>query len=203
MIKNKLTIRRRSDYIIGFITPAIGPNKSKKLTRLIAPAHNIRGKVWMKNNVHGFTADNSLSVKPCMLFFHSNFAAYIVCLRYKPCEFPGFVWTDCWGNKSYYVITSPANSADTVNASFCTNQACWTHPFPVQRKTKWTSYFWNEFPLGTTLKLNHRLTGGSVLFRLVSVALNNGNRPELNGTTSLPMVGFWGFWSRPLFFLES
>ena len=48
-------IRRRSDYIIGFITPAIGPNKSKKLSRLIAPLHNIRGKVWMKNNIHGFT----------------------------------------------------------------------------------------------------------------------------------------------------
>ena len=48
-------IRRRSDYIIGFIAPAIDPNKSKKLTRLIAPVHNIRGKVWMKNNIHGFT----------------------------------------------------------------------------------------------------------------------------------------------------
>ena len=42
--------------------------------------------------------------------FHSNFAAYVVCRRYKPCEFLGFVWTDCWGNKSYYIITSPANS---------------------------------------------------------------------------------------------
>ena len=41
--------------------------------------------------------------------FHSNFAAYIVCRGYKPCEFLGFVWTDCWGNKSNYVITSPAN----------------------------------------------------------------------------------------------
>ena len=40
-----LTIRRRSDYIIGFIAQAIGPNKSKKLTRPIAPVHNIRGKV--------------------------------------------------------------------------------------------------------------------------------------------------------------
>ena len=38
-------IRRRSDYIIGFVTPAIGPNKFKKLTRLIAPVHNTRGKV--------------------------------------------------------------------------------------------------------------------------------------------------------------
>ena len=41
--------------------------------------------------------------------FHSNFAAYIVCRRYKPCEFLGFVWTNCWGKKSNYVITSPAN----------------------------------------------------------------------------------------------
>ena len=101
-------IRRRSDYIIGFVTPAIDPNKSRKLTRLIAPAHNTRGKVWMKNNIHGFTDDNCLSVKPCM-FFYSNFAACIVCRRDKPCEFPRFVWTDCWGNKSYYVINSPAN----------------------------------------------------------------------------------------------
>ena len=43
-----VSIRRRSNYIIGFITPAIGPNKSKKLTRLTAPAHNIRGEVRMK-----------------------------------------------------------------------------------------------------------------------------------------------------------
>ena len=35
------SIRRRSDYITGFIAPAIGPNKSKKLTRLIVLAHNI------------------------------------------------------------------------------------------------------------------------------------------------------------------
>ena len=63
------SIRRRSDYIIGFIAPAIGPNKSRKPTRLIALAHNKRGIVWMKNNIHGFTADNCLFVKPCMLFF--------------------------------------------------------------------------------------------------------------------------------------
>ena len=47
-------------------------------------------------------------------FFLSNFAAYIVCRRYKPCEFLGFVWTDCWGNKSYYVITSPANRSKQI-----------------------------------------------------------------------------------------
>ena len=33
-------IRRKSDYIIGLVTPAIGANKSKKLTQLIAPVHN-------------------------------------------------------------------------------------------------------------------------------------------------------------------
>ena len=68
-------IRRRSDYIIGFVTPVIGPNKFKKLTRLIAPVHNIRGKVWMKNNIHGFT-DNKLIVCEAMCtVFHINFAA--------------------------------------------------------------------------------------------------------------------------------
>ena len=64
-----MRIRRRSDYIIGLIAPAIGPNKSKKLTPLIALTHNIRGKVCMKNNIHRFADDNCLSEKPCMLFF--------------------------------------------------------------------------------------------------------------------------------------
>ena len=63
-----VSIRRRSDYIIEIIAPAIGPNKSRNLTQLIVPAHNIRSKVWMKNNGHGFTDDNYLSVKPCMPF---------------------------------------------------------------------------------------------------------------------------------------
>ena len=108
-----LIIRRRSGYIIGFIAQAIGPNKSRKLTQLIAPAHNIRGKVWMENNTYGFTDDNCLSMKPCVLFFIQTlkvYLKYIVCQRYKLCEFLGFVWTDCWGNKSYYVTTSLANS---------------------------------------------------------------------------------------------
>ena len=39
--------------------------------------------------------------------FHSNFAEYTVYPKYKPCEFLG--WTDCWGDKSYYVTTSPMN----------------------------------------------------------------------------------------------
>ena len=49
--------------------------------------------------------------------FHSNFAVYIESRRNKPCEFLGFVWTDCRGNKSYYVITSPANIEDVINES--------------------------------------------------------------------------------------
>ena len=100
-----LYIRRRSDYMIRFIAPAICPNKSKKLTPLIAPTHNIRGKVWMKNNIHFFTDDNCLVA---MFIFHSNLAVYIVCQHYKPCEFLWFVWTNCRFNKSYYVITSLA-----------------------------------------------------------------------------------------------
>ena len=82
----------------------------------------------MKNNVRGFRADKCLSVKPCMSFYIHDFTdrhlsalkprtlffiqtlPRIVCRSYKPCEFPGFVWTDYWGNKSYYVITSPANN---------------------------------------------------------------------------------------------
>ena len=68
-------IRRRRDYIIGFVTPAIGPNKFKKLARLIAPVHNIRGKIWMKNNIHGFT-DNKLIICEAMCtVFHSHFVA--------------------------------------------------------------------------------------------------------------------------------
>ena len=72
------TIRRRSDYIIGFIAPEIGPNKSRKLTRLIPLALNIRGKVWMKNNVHGFKANNCLSVKPWWFFLFKLYRVYCV-----------------------------------------------------------------------------------------------------------------------------
>ena len=45
------------------------------------------------------------------------FATYIVYRCYKPCEFLGFVQTNCWGHKSNYVITSLVNCDDitTVN----------------------------------------------------------------------------------------
>ena len=102
-------IRRRSDYIIGFIAPAIGPNKSKKLTRLIAPVHNIHGKVWMIKTYMVSQTDSYRLWSHVCRFYHSNFVAFIVFRRYKPCEFLWFVWTDCWGNKSHNVITSPAN----------------------------------------------------------------------------------------------
>ena len=102
-------IRRRSDYIIGFVTPAIGPNKSKKLTQLIAPVHHIRGKVEWKTACMASQTTNYCVWSHVYAVFHSNFAACIVCRLYKPCEFLEFVWTDYWGNKSNYVITSPAN----------------------------------------------------------------------------------------------
>ena len=63
------TIRQRSDYIMGFVTPAIGPDKSKKLTWLIAPVHNTHGKVWMNHKMMAYTDNKLLSVKPCMVFF--------------------------------------------------------------------------------------------------------------------------------------
>ena len=109
MVILTITICRRSDYIIGFITPAIGPNKSKKLTRFIAPVHNIRGKVWMKKITYMASQTDSYRLWNHVWGFSFKLAVYIVCRRYKPCEFPGFVWTNCWGNKSDYVITSPAN----------------------------------------------------------------------------------------------
>ena len=80
----------------------------------------------MKNNIHGF-ADRQLSyVKPCrpMLCFIQTLPRrhIIVSQRYDPCEFPGFVWTDCWGNKSCYVITSPANCH--FSSSHCIGKNC-------------------------------------------------------------------------------
>ena len=49
---------------------------------------------------------------------------------------------------------------------------------------------WN-FNSGTTSKPNHRSTGGSVWFRLVSFVLNNSNCPELDGTAGEPPVNRW------------
>ena len=63
---------------------------------LVLWALDICGKVWMKNNIHGFTDNNLLSVK--YVVFHLNFATYIVRWCCKTCVFLGFVWTDCWGN---------------------------------------------------------------------------------------------------------
>ena len=55
--------------------------------------------------------------------FHSNFAAYIVCRRYKPCEFLGLVWTDCWGNKSDYDMNEFHPQCVGLNSS--NNRAIW------------------------------------------------------------------------------
>ena len=44
-------------------------NPAKISTYTVAPAHNIRIKVWMKNNIQGFTDNKLLSEKPCIVFF--------------------------------------------------------------------------------------------------------------------------------------
>ena len=62
-------------YIIGIVTPAIGPNKSKKLTWLY---------LWS-------------CVCVCVVF-HSNFAAYIVCWCYKRMSFFDLFGLICRGN---------------------------------------------------------------------------------------------------------
>ena len=128
-----ILIRRRSDYIIGFIAPAIGPNKPRKLTRFIAPAHNIRGKVWMKNNMHGFTDRQLSSVKPCMLFFIRTLPRILCAGAISRVSFLGFVWTDCWANKSYYVITSPVRIEQSLG---CTVYIL-RHMHNVQMANRW------------------------------------------------------------------
>ena len=65
---------------------------------------------WLTDSPSQRHATRDIVCEAMYVVFHSNFAAYIVCRRYKPCEFLGLVWTNCWGNKSDYNITSPANS---------------------------------------------------------------------------------------------
>ena len=92
-----------SDYIIGFVTLAIGPNKFKKLTWLLALAHNII-YIWQSLNEKQHNYMACLWSHVCCLL--SNFAMCIVCWHYKPCELLAFVWTDCLGNKSNYSVVS-------------------------------------------------------------------------------------------------
>ena len=68
---------------------------------------------------HSCPGTRDIVCEAMYVVFHSNFAAYIVCRRYKPCEFLGLVWTDCWGNKSDYDITSPANRLHYKNYWSC------------------------------------------------------------------------------------
>ena len=51
----------------------------------------------------------TLSLKLCMLFFIQTLPR-ILCVGDISRVFLGLVWTDCWGNKSDYDITSPANT---------------------------------------------------------------------------------------------
>ena len=90
-----------------------------------------------------FNRQTVIGCEAMYVVLHSNFAAFIVSQRYKTCGFPGFVWTDCWGNKSYYVITSPANTQgllmnDTNIADRVFNQRPHTHAslFPLTYSTE-------------------------------------------------------------------
>ena len=74
----QLSIRQRSDYIKGFDTAAIGPNKSRKLTRLIVPAHNIRSKFWIKKHAWLYR-QTVIFCEAMYVVFHTNFATCIVC----------------------------------------------------------------------------------------------------------------------------
>ena len=64
----------KSDYIIGFVTPVISSNKSKKLTAYNAGTQYAR---------------QSLKEKLCLV-------CCVPALISR--ELLGFVWTDCWGN---------------------------------------------------------------------------------------------------------
>ena len=73
-VTNKLLttlIHQRSDYIIR-LRAAARSNRFKQIqeTHLAySAANNIRGRIWMKNNIPSFIDNKLLSVKPCMLFF--------------------------------------------------------------------------------------------------------------------------------------
>ena len=81
-IKPLWQIRRRSDYIIA---PAIGPNKSKKLTPLIAPTHIYAAKFeWKTIYMASQTITVCLWSHVCYLQF--KLCRVYVCERCKSCE---------------------------------------------------------------------------------------------------------------------
>ena len=102
------TIRQRSDYIIGLVASAIDPNKSKNLTRLIAQAYNVRGKVWMKNSIHGFIDNKLLSVKPCVLL--TAFTAKEVAWGLKSCWLNKTCWINLKKKSQCFVIQKKYNT---------------------------------------------------------------------------------------------
>ena len=108
--------------------------------------------------------------------FHSNFATYIVHRRYKPCEFLWFVWTDCWGNKSYYVITSPANkqiySMDTPKLCTCN--------YAVSLEVLWLVQLSHRFMMqGKQLFTVHAAFLSQYLECLLNVAQSRTSYPKL------------------------
>ena len=123
--------------------------------------------------------------------FHSNFAAYIVYRRYKPCEFLEFVWTDCWGNKSNYVITSPANSHNSVNfvigiSSMRLRVRAFFH------KTVRVCHVYCNFKIGFTCRITvifGALKDGSLLINTLASNIFFSYRNIFqNGVDSLPKI---------------
>ena len=104
-------IRRRSDYIIGFVTPS---NRSKQIreTHTADSAGTQYTRQSLNEKQPTCMASQTTTCLCSMLIFIQTLPRIIVCRRCQPCEFLGFVWTDCWGSKSNYVITSPANTQD-------------------------------------------------------------------------------------------
>ena len=94
-----MPIHRGSDYKIGLsdYTPAIGPNKSKKLNTVTAPAHNIYASILMKKQ---YTWLHRHFCEAMYIAFSFKLCRVYWCRRYMSCEFLGFVCTDCWGNLS-------------------------------------------------------------------------------------------------------
>ena len=81
----------------------------RKLTRLIPPAHNIRGKVRMTHNIQGFKDDNCLSVKPCMLCFIQTLPRILCAGAISRVSFFDLFGPIAGAINPYYVITSLAN----------------------------------------------------------------------------------------------
>ena len=81
-----------------------------------------------KQRTHGFTDDNFLSVKPCMLFFIQTLPRILCASTISRVSLLDLFWTDCRDNKSYCIITSLANyhtlGLEYRSTYVCSNKKC-------------------------------------------------------------------------------